>query len=419
MAPKSAAVLSHSLFYNDTLLTLILDGNVLGKVGAQALVASMQRSNKVVNNLKISFQNCDCQKEVDDLFDPSSPGGHYSVNMAEPYGAMVLEECLFLANHRAGCSIQKLVHDGYQTELSREVLTTGNKFDLEKFQHKIKQISAELIKKNSKIRGTVSKLFAELLSMFNFTVEDKLRVSILKKMRERYLDSRTLSTQNVADIHSSFDSLSTLDSGSVKNSFIIHETTDIDPLSLSGKMAFDAITLESKGTPPSGSTPLNNSSHHSNYHRPSLIHNIHDEKDELQDIFLFEMFSALFIVSDEDGSGDINFNEFLHCLASLGIHDISSDTAKLLMADSDIDGSGCIDVDEFSMIMVNSFCKTDQPKGKVVDKYTKQPIRIPKSGIVSIDMLYESEIPSRYNIGNDSGLNEVIRYVRYILTTLN
>ena len=117
--PRSAAVLAHSLCYNETLNTLILDGNVLGKVGAQSLVAKMQRAVSNVHRLRISFKNCDCVKEDPYLFNAATPGGSYTVDLSEPYGQMVIEEAFFLGNYRSGCNITKFEYDGEIVELIR------------------------------------------------------------------------------------------------------------------------------------------------------------------------------------------------------------------------------------------------------------------------------------------------------------
>jgi hypothetical protein len=60
------------------------------------------------------------------------------------------------------------------------------------------------------------------------------------------------------------------------------------------------------------------------------------------------------------------------------------------------------------MIMVNQMCKTDEPKGHIVEKYSKMAWRIPRNGKCTVDVQYEYEIPSRFNVGNDAGLLEVL-----------
>eukprot|EP01035_Chromulina_nebulosa_P018847 gene18847-24632_t len=43
------------------------------------------------------MNDCDCINDVEGLFDANNPGGLYSVDLEEPYGRMVVDECLFLA----------------------------------------------------------------------------------------------------------------------------------------------------------------------------------------------------------------------------------------------------------------------------------------------------------------------------------
>ena len=112
-------------------------------------MASIQRHVGEVQSLRISFISCDCLQEDVTLFDASNPGGkykvstgilyvlelyrmlmininsilhilfyfilfhfnsflyylfgfitHVQVNLKEPYGQMVIEECMYLANFR-------------------------------------------------------------------------------------------------------------------------------------------------------------------------------------------------------------------------------------------------------------------------------------------------------------------------------
>ena len=45
------------------------------------------------------------------MFDAGNPGGKYRLDLNEPYGQMVAEELLYLANFRAGCNLRKIEHD--------------------------------------------------------------------------------------------------------------------------------------------------------------------------------------------------------------------------------------------------------------------------------------------------------------------
>jgi len=74
----------------------------------------------------------------------------------------------------------------------------------------------------------------------------------------------------------------------------------------------------------------------------------------------------------------------------------------------DKDESGSIDADEFSMIMVNEFCRMDRPRGVLVDKATGKPWQIPLSGTAIIDIVYQCELPSSHDVCNDHGIESVL-----------
>jgi Ran GTPase-activating protein (RanGAP) involved in mRNA processing and transport len=55
ITPKAATVLQNALIHNKKIRSLVLDGNVLGNVGAKALVAAVQRASGESRILSISF----------------------------------------------------------------------------------------------------------------------------------------------------------------------------------------------------------------------------------------------------------------------------------------------------------------------------------------------------------------------------
>ena len=61
-------------------------------------------------------------------------------------------------------------------------------------------------------------------------------------------------------------------------------------------------------------------------------------------------------MNDVDQSRTMELNEFVDTLALLGKPDYSRDILRRLMGDHDLDDSGTIDPNEFSMIMVILFC---------------------------------------------------------------
>lgn len=109
-------------------------------------------------------------------------------------------------------------------------------------------------------------------------------------------------------------------------------------------------------------------------------------------------------------------HEFLRTLESLGRTDVDRDRAKVLMAEHDKDDSGTIDANEFAMIMVNEFCRTDLPKGILVEKGMGKPWEIPSNGTVEIDMIYEFDSPTMFDVGHDEGIENVIEAMRFAKT---
>jgi hypothetical protein len=76
------------------------------------------------------------------------------------------------------------------------------------------------------------------------------------------------------------------------------------------------------------------------------------EQPKLHEVILFEIFRALFAISDADQSEDIDVEEFLKCMKRLGKTNISAAHASRLMSEHDLDHSHTINANEFSMIMV-------------------------------------------------------------------
>ena len=72
----------------------------------------------------------------------------------------------------------------------------------------------------------------------------------------------------------------------------------------------------------------------------------------MHEVFLFEVFHALFVLNDVDCSNTMELDEFLDCLKLFVKTDYDADFAHRLRAEFDIDDSGTIDGNEFSQIMV-------------------------------------------------------------------
>ena len=98
-----------------------------------------------------------------DIFSAGSPHGTWRLNLKEPYGQMVAAECLYLANYKAGCTIQRLLYNNNQVTLERSYILKAEdgeegalkKFKLDEF-YKHSRIAA-----NQLIAGkSLSKIYA-------------------------------------------------------------------------------------------------------------------------------------------------------------------------------------------------------------------------------------------------------------------
>eukprot|EP01040_Poterioochromonas_malhamensis_P006668 gene6668-7183_t len=334
LTPKAATVLANAISFNETLITLSINGNTLGKIGAQALVAAIQRSSTETRKLQVSFINCDCNKDDENIFSAANPHGTWKMNLHEPYGQMVATECMYLANHKTGCRIIKLYHNGQQILLERAYVASVDegevgklkRFKVEEFYKHSRQAANFLLEENYE-KASIS--LNHLLKSFGFIMAEAERLVVLKK-------------------------------------------------------TFELWSIKAK----------------------------REGRDDLQEVFLYEIFFSLFVINDADMSGTMDLDELMETLSSLGKHDYDRDAAKRLMSEYDRDDSGSIDANEFGNIMINEFCRTEIPHGELVDANTGEPWIIPSHGTCVIQLSYQCDVPTLYDIGADHGIDNIIKSIR-------
>ena len=108
----------------------------------------------------------------------------------------------------------------------------------------------------------------------------------------------------------------------------------------------------------------------------------------------------------------MELDEFLETLNALGKPGFDPAAAKRLMDEHDKDESGSIDANEFGQIMLNEFCQTDLPRGDLVDASTGQPWVIPTTGHCVIQLSYQCDVPTFFDIGEDHGIDNIIQSIR-------
>jgi hypothetical protein len=189
ITPKAATVMANAISFNETLLKLNINGNVLGKIGAQALVGAIQRSSRENRALQVSFINCDCVLDEGNIFSAANPHGTWRLNLKEPYGQMVAAECMYLANFKAGCRIVKLWVNQQLVTLERSYIVSSEegeagvlkKFKLEEFYKNSRIAATELLAENM---PEASKALNNLLTQFDFKMEEEMRLIVLQKTLE-------------------------------------------------------------------------------------------------------------------------------------------------------------------------------------------------------------------------------------------
>ena len=336
LIPRSAATLAYNLIYNNTLVELNLNGNKLGSVGAQGVVGAMQRSKGEDRTLYISFKDTHSKLHDKTVFNPKEPSGTWEVNLDEPYGRMVMEECVFLANNKAGCKISRLELNNRNIPLEqKEVEEQGDnqRFSSTDFLKKAKDFCrALLVDCNLKMAATVLR---PMLQSFRFSIQNDLLSRIIDRIYENW-------NAKVAK-------------------------------------ARDRGTME--------------------------------DMPVLEDVLLMEVFQGLFQIADDDHSGLVTIDELMKIMDEVGVP-VDRYKAARIMRDFDVDDSGTIDADEFSMAMIKEFCNMDQPKKTVVEKATGQPWVIPEKGKLKIKMEFECANPASEDIPEEDSIDRIIAAIK-------
>jgi Ca2+-binding EF-hand superfamily protein/Ran GTPase-activating protein (RanGAP) involved in mRNA processing and transport len=336
VTPKAAAVLQNGLVHNQKINKMTLDGNILGQIGARALVSAIQRASGEGRILRITFVNCDCEKETKGLFDAAAPGGQYDLDLSEPYGQMVAEECLYLLNYRVGCELKRIEYTPKRGQAWKTINLVR-----ERIVHKTEEAPRHMTNfcltfQDKEKDDETLKALDDLLSCFDLYASYRLTRKILEVIRDLYAEREMLAKTN--------------------------------------------------------------------YQRSVLLSHFEHE-------LLLETFKALFRIADDDCSGEMCIDEFFNCLDSLGVGFEPKYTRRLFV-EFDKDNSGNIDEEEFSMIMVNEFCRPDATRGTFVEKHSGQAWPLPGHGFLRIDIEYQCEQAALSDISHDEGILNVISAIR-------
>jgi hypothetical protein len=235
LIPRSATVLAKALSHNETLTNVNLNGNVIGRVGMQSLVAAIQRSAGDNRVLKVTFENCDVEKIDTACFNAANPNGTWEVDLENPYGQMVMEECIFITNYRAGVTIVSLHVDGVPITLVRKVTTTSRgKYPLEEFNAICRKAAGHVL--NDEIPLAASLLQTMMQRQFGFIFDITNAQHILHTMHDHWFGTGKDKVENLEDVFL-FE--------------VFHAVFNINDVDFSGTLELDEFkaTLASLGKP--------------------------------------------------------------------------------------------------------------------------------------------------------------------------
>ena len=79
---------------------LVVDGNILTRSGACAIQDALQREN--ADAIYISIRDCGVSSKLSQEFDPSEPGGTFTLNLASEYDTRILYNLVNIATEGLG-----------------------------------------------------------------------------------------------------------------------------------------------------------------------------------------------------------------------------------------------------------------------------------------------------------------------------
>ena len=118
-------------------------------------------------------------------------------DLSEPYGQMVVTECIFLANYRAGCALKSLFYNSREVSLIRSAPTSLKKFNLNDFYINSKNTAAEMLEGN---HASASKWLKSLLAQFEFSMADDKRMQVIKLAKKVWIKKTKQSDREVIAI---------------------------------------------------------------------------------------------------------------------------------------------------------------------------------------------------------------------------
>jgi len=387
---RAAMVIANAIKTNTTLTHIVLDGNCVGKVGSENLLSALRETASEDKFLEISLFDCNIHLEDPTIFNPqyptkpsllapphpkSNPG--YELDLSSPYDFMVASELLRLANRHDGCAFVSLKHD-------EKIVNPKTKRAVGKVSEKA----------GGGGEGGTSVALTPYQSQVKTIKLERSKSSSASN------NDRMAGWSGAAH---SIDPTTTPPSFSANLLESAMKSVGLKPTSVLMDHITDTIvsTVKTKCT-----------------------------VDNLWNVVLRSIFKFV----DEDSSGNIDCVELRNCLLEVGVAP-SLESCRAIIAEYDVDGSGEIELDEFTALMLSKYAAEVPPElGYMVEAktggrwagerntahhitaalctalliYFNFQQKVPKSGKLSVDFVGVPSPPSLEEIGSDAGVDALI-----------
>ncbi len=97
---KTVHILAEGLSLSTSIRSLVMDGNMLTRSGATDIHDALQRESG--DTIHLSIQDCGVNGKLSHEFDPSEPGGEYTLNLASEYDMKILFNLVKIAMEGRG-----------------------------------------------------------------------------------------------------------------------------------------------------------------------------------------------------------------------------------------------------------------------------------------------------------------------------
>ncbi|GMH80133.1 hypothetical protein TrST_g12153 [Triparma strigata] len=127
-----------------------------------------------------------------------------------------------------------------------------------------------------------------------------------------------------------------------------------------------------------------------------------------EDSCWMHVLSCVFEFTDKDGSGALNCDELLLCLAEIGVMP-SREHIKQVIAEYDVDGAGEIEQDEFVAYMLQKYASSPpEDKPDLVEAKSGNVWQVPREGKLYVEFVGVPSPPTADEIGSDEGIDSLV-----------